>query len=77
LWQSYLTNTMTFPVSQYFIAKTQDEELHAILEYAEEIAKIEVDKSKAFLKEANHAYSTNRNQGSVPETLPWFLLVRG
>ncbi|WP_174732238.1 DUF3231 family protein [Mesobacillus harenae] len=53
LWNSYLTNTMTFWVTQYFIAKTQDKELHAILEYAEEIASIEVDKSESFLVKAN------------------------
>jgi hypothetical protein len=32
LWNSYLTNTMTLGVSKYFIAKTQDEELHTIYE---------------------------------------------
>jgi hypothetical protein len=43
---------MALWVSRYFIAKTQDKELHTILEYAEEIAMIEVDKSKSFLEEA-------------------------
>ncbi|WP_100404682.1 DUF3231 family protein [Bacillus solitudinis] len=54
LWNSYLTNTMTQWVTRYFIAKTQDEELHTILEYAEEIAVTEVNKAKTFLEEANH-----------------------
>lgn len=53
LWNSYLTNSMAVWVTRYFIAKTQDEELHTILEYAEEIANIEMEKSKAFLEGAN------------------------
>ncbi|WP_404332051.1 DUF3231 family protein [Mesobacillus maritimus] len=70
LWQSYLTNTMSYPVTQYFIAKTQDEELHAILEYAEEIAKIEVDISKAFLEEANHPLPQKFDQNDVDIDAP-------
>ncbi|MDQ0194569.1 DUF3231 family protein [Paenibacillus wynnii] len=54
LWNSYLTNSMVVWVTKYFTGKTQDKELHDILEYAEEIATIEVEKSKAFLENANH-----------------------
>jgi hypothetical protein len=53
LWNSYLSNTMAIGVTKYFIGKIQDEELHSILEYAEEMAITEVEKSKTFLEEAN------------------------
>jgi rubrerythrin len=70
LWNSYLTNTMAFHVSKYFIAKTQDEELHAILEYAEEIAKIEVDKSKEFLEEDNQPLPQKFDENDVDLNAP-------
>lgn len=54
LWNSYLTNTMSLWVTRYFIANTQDDELRSILEYAEEMALTEVEKSKSFFEEANH-----------------------
>lgn len=70
LWNSYLTNSMTFWVTKYFIAKTQDEDLHAILEYAEEIAKIEFDKSKVFLEEANHPLPQKFDKNDVDLDAP-------
>jgi len=54
LFNSYLTNTMTSWVTRHFIATNQCTKLHSILEYAEEMAMIETEKSKAFLEEANH-----------------------
>ena len=54
LWNSYLINTMTQWVTRYFIANCQDEDLRSILEYAEEMATTEVQKSRTFLEEANH-----------------------
>ena len=54
LWNSYLTNTMTLWVTRHFIINTQDDKLRSILKYAEEIALVEVEKSKNFLEEANH-----------------------
>jgi uncharacterized protein YeaO (DUF488 family) len=70
LWNSYLTNTMTQWVSRYFLAKTQDEELHSILEYAEEIATIEVDKSKAFLEEAGQPLPHKYDKEDVDLSAP-------
>lgn len=54
LWNSYLTNTMTLWVTRHFIVTSQDDELRSILQYAEEMAFTEVEKSKAFFEEANH-----------------------
>ena len=54
LFNSYLTNTMTIWVTRHFIVTNQCPKLHSILEYAEEIAMTETEKSKAFLEEANH-----------------------
>ena len=65
LWNSYLTNTMAFWVTKYFIANTKDEELHTILEFAEEIAKIEVDKSKEFLEEAGQPLPQKFDENDV------------
>lgn len=54
LWNSYLTNTMTVWVTRHFITNTQNVKLLSILKYAEEIAVVEVEKSKNFLEEGNH-----------------------
>ncbi|WP_167577760.1 DUF3231 family protein [Ammoniphilus sp. YIM 78166] len=70
LWNSYLTNTMAFWVTKYFITKTQDEELRKVLEYAEEIAKIEVEKSKAFLEDVNHPLPQKFDQHDVDLNAP-------
>ena len=70
LWNSYLTNSMAFWVTQYFITKTQDKELHGILEYTEEMSKIEMDKSKAFLEDANHPLPEPFNNTDVDMNAP-------
>jgi len=54
LWNTYLTNTMTLWVTRHFKAKCQDDELRSILDYAEDMALTEVEKSKSFFEEANH-----------------------
>lgn len=65
LWNSYLSNTMGLWVTRYFLKNTQDDELHSILKYAEEIATIEVEKSKAFLEEAKHPLPQKFDQNDV------------
>ncbi|KGE20713.1 DUF3231 family protein [Paenibacillus wynnii] len=70
LWSSYLTNSMAMWVTRYFIGKTQDKELHDILKYAEEIATIETEKSKAFLENANHPLPQKFDNSDVDLNAP-------
>jgi hypothetical protein len=65
LWNSYLSNTMALWVTRYFLENTKDEELHSILKYAEEIADIEVKKSKAFLEGAKHPLPRKFDENDV------------
>ncbi|WP_202076555.1 DUF3231 family protein [Caldalkalibacillus salinus] len=70
LWNSYLTNTMAVWVTRYLSKRAQNEKLHAILEYAEEIAYSEVHKSKAFLEEVNHPLPEPFDEGDVQLDAP-------
>lgn len=70
LWNSYLTNTMIERVTRYFIAKTQDKEIHQALEYAEEIAMEEVKKAKQFLIEANYPLPNSFDDQDVNINVP-------
>jgi len=70
LWNSYITNTMAFWVSKYFVAKTQDKELQVILQYAVEMAEIEFEKSKDFLVGANYPLPQKFDEQDVDLNAP-------
>ncbi|WLD92606.1 DUF3231 family protein [Alkalihalobacillus sp. AL-G] len=70
LWNSYISNTMAQNVTKYFNANAQDEELHNILEYAEEISIIEVEKSKAFLEKAKQPLPQRFEESDVDINAP-------